>query len=224
MLRTPEEITRVLNSLVMRGEPIVSDLGGGRLPFRSRLRYVDPGREYIIIELSPDVTANKALLARPRATFHAEPGGWRVEFAAAHPKPTSPNEGAPGIRLRIPEIVAGHRRRSDERTDLPPRHALRCIIDEAGIMPFDGTMANVSKGGIGFLQYDPTISLEPGTVLKGCRIESPGGESVVVDMEVRYSQLVDFSDGRQAQSSGCRFLNLSAEETARIERLFDLKS
>jgi c-di-GMP-binding flagellar brake protein YcgR len=220
MLRAPEEIARVLNSLVMRGEPIISDLGGGKLLFRSRLRFVDPTRTYIIIELSPDDAANKALLARPRATLHAEPGGWRVEFSAADPKPTSPNEGAPGIRLRFPEVVAGHRRRSEERA--PAQQALRCIVDEAGVMPFDGTMANVSKGGIGFLQYDPAISLEPGTVLKGCRIESAGGDSVVVDMEVRYSQLVDLADGTQVQSSGCRFLNLSAEETARIEQLFGL--
>jgi c-di-GMP-binding flagellar brake protein YcgR len=224
MLRLPEEIARVLNSLVMRSEPIISNLSGGTLLFRSRLRFVDPARAYIIVELSPDDAANKALLARSRASFHAEPGGWRVEFTAADPKPTSPNEGAPGIRLHFPEIVAGHRRRAEERAAPPPYQALRCLVDEAGVMPFDGTMTNVSKGGIGFLQYDPAISLEPGTVLKGCRIDSAGGDSVVVDMEVRYSQLVDLADGSQVQSSGCRFLNLSAEETARIEELFGLKS
>ncbi|MDP1952761.1 MAG: flagellar brake protein [Betaproteobacteria bacterium] len=224
MLRTPEEITRVLNSLVMRGEPIVSDLGGGKLLFRSRLRFIDPARGYIIIELSADEAANKALLARARATFHAEPGGWRVEFAAGDPQPTSAHEGAPGIRLRFPELVAGHRRRENERAEAPPQKELRCVVDEAGVMPFDGTMANVSKGGIGFLQYDPAISLEPGTVLKGCRIESPSGESIVVDMEVRYSQLETLADGRQVQSSGCRFVNLSPEDIARVEALFDLKS
>jgi len=223
MLRSPEEIARVLNSLVMRGEPIASYLGGGKQLFHSRLRFIDPARAYIIVELSADDWANKALLARPRATFHAEPGGWRVEFAAADPKPTSPHEGAPGIKLRFPEIVAGHRRRADERADAPPRKALRCVIDEAGVMPFDGTMTNVSKSGICFLHYDPKISLEPGTVLKGCRIDSDD-DSIVVDMEVRYSQLVDLSDGRQVESSGCCFLNLSAEETARIEKMFDLKS
>jgi c-di-GMP-binding flagellar brake protein YcgR len=224
ILRTPEEISRVLNSLVMRGEPIVSDLGGGKRLFRSRLRYVDPAQAYIIMELSADELANKDLLARSRATFHAEPGGWRIEFAAAEPQPTSPHEGAAGIRLRFPEIVAGHRRRADERAEAPPRKQLRCIIDAGGVMPFDGTMTNVSKGGVGFLQYDPTISLEPGTVLKGCRIESPSGGSIVVDMEVRYSRLVDREEGGQVQSSGCRFLNLSDEDTARIEELFDLKS
>jgi c-di-GMP-binding flagellar brake protein YcgR len=167
MLRTPEEIARVLNSLVMRGEPIVSALSGGKLLFRSRLRFVDPGKAYVIVELSPDEAANRALLLRPRATFHAEPGGWRVEFAAANPRPTGAHEGAAGIRLRFPEIVAGHRRRENERAAIPPQHELRCIVDEAGVMPFDGTMANVSKGGIGLLQYDPEISIEPGTVLKG---------------------------------------------------------
>jgi c-di-GMP-binding flagellar brake protein YcgR len=223
MLRTPEEIARVLNSLVMRGEPIASDLGGGKRLFHSRLRFIDPAKAYIIVELSSDELANKELLARPRVMFHAEPGGWRVEFAAADPHPTSPHEGAPGIKLRFPEIVAGHRRRAEERSEVPAKKALQCIIDEAGIMPFDGSMANVSKGGIGFLQYDPKISLEPGTVLKGCRIKSADGDSIVVDMEVRYSQLIDLADGTQVQSSGCCFLNLSAEDTEKIEKMFDLK-
>ena len=147
-----------------------------------------------------------------------------MEFAAADPDRPVPARRRPGIKIRLPEIVAGHRRRDDVRTDAPPQLELRCIIDEAGVMPFDGTMANVSKGGIGFLQYDPTISLEPGTELKGCRIEGPDGDSMVVDMEVRYSQLISLADGRQVQSSGCRFLNLSAGETARIETLFGLKS
>ena len=224
MLRTPEEITRVLNSLVMRGESIISELGAGKLQFRSRLRFIDPAHAYIIIERSPDEAANQALFARPRATFHAEPGGWRIEFAAADPKPTGPHEGAPGIKLRFPEIVAGHRRREEERANVPQQQELRCVIDEGGVMSFDGTMTNVSKGGIGFLQYDPEISLEPGTMLKGCRIYGPSGASVVVDMEVRYSQMVTLADGRQVQSSGCHFVNVSAETTARIEALFGLES
>jgi c-di-GMP-binding flagellar brake protein YcgR len=222
LLRTPEEVARVLNSLVARAEPVFSDLGGGKLVFHTKLRYVDPGRAFIIVEPSADAESNAVLLARPRVNFHSEPGGWRVEFTAADPKQTAPNEGAPGIRLRFPEIVAGHRRRAEERAQ-PPTHPLRCIADAAGWMPFEGSLVNVSRGGVGFLQYDPEISLEPGTVLKGCRIERPNGEAVVVDMEVRYSQMVTLEDGKQIQCSGCMFLNLTSEETARIEGLFGLK-
>ncbi len=221
MTRAPEDVARILNALVMRGELIVADLDGGKLQFRSKLRFVDPEATYIIIEPSPDEAASKALMARPRATFYAEPGGWRIEFAAADPKPTSAKVGIPGIKLQFPELISGHRRRSEERFEAPAQ-VLRCVIDEAGVTPFDGAIANVSRGGIGFLQYDPIISLEPGTVLKGCRIENPKGESIVVDMEVRYSQLMDIEDGTQMQTSGCRFLNLSAEDAARIEEFFGL--
>ena len=45
----------------------------------------------------------------------------------------------------------------------------------------------------------------------------------MVDMEVRYSQLMHLADGTQVQSSGCRFLNLSDAEKTRIELLFGLK-
>jgi len=222
LLRAPEEIARVLNSLVARGEPVTADLGGGAKLFCSRLRSVDPAGADFIVEPSPDASANQALLARSQAMFHAEPGGWQIEFVAAAPIATSPHEGAPGIRMRFPEIIAGHRRRADERADVPPPKRLRCVIDEDGIMPFEGIMTNVSKGGIGFLQYDPVISLEPGTLLKGCRIDGINGESIVLDLEVRYSQRVVLADERQLQSSGCRFLSLSAEETSQIERMFDL--
>ena len=223
MLRTPEEIMRVLNSLLTRAEPITADIKGGKLLFRSRLRYIDPARAYIIIEPSADKSANQAMLERSRVTFHAEPGGWCLEFVAADPKPAGAQESAAGIRMRFPEIMAGHRRREHDRAEAPQQQELRCVIDEDGVMSFDGTMSNVSKGGIGFLQYDPTISLEPGTMLRGCRIDSPSGSSVVVNLEVRYSQLVTLADGRQAQSSGCRFVNLSAEETLQVEQLFGLK-
>lgn len=223
MLRLPEEITRVLNSLLMRREPLFSELDGGRLLFCSRLLFIDPARTYIVVELSTNAAANKALLARPRVTFHAEPGGWRVEFAAADPKPSSAHEAFPGIRLRFPEVIVGHRRREQERTKAAPQQGLRCVIDEEGVTPFDGIMTDVSKSGIGFLQYDPTISLEPGTVLKGCRIDSRSGDSIVLDMEVRYSTLLTLADGTQVRSSGCRFVNFSAEDAARIEKLFGLK-
>ena len=49
--------------------------------------------------------------------------------------------------------------------------------------------------------------IEPGTVLAGSRIEIPGGGTVTVDLEVRYSELVTLDDGSRARCSGFRFLN-----------------
>lgn len=224
ILRTPQEITRVLNSLLMRNEPISCELFADKLRFHSRLRFIDPQRDYIIIERSDDEAANRALLARARATFHAEPGGWRVQFAAAAPQPARMSDGTPGIRLHFPEVVAGHRQRESERNSVANEGALRCVVDERGVTPFDARLTNLSKGGIGFLQYDSAIGLEPGTMLRGCRIDSTSGASVLVDMEVRYSQLVTLEGGRQVQSAGCRFIGISREDLARIEQMFGLES
>jgi hypothetical protein len=79
---------------------------------------------------------------------------------------------------------------------------------------------DISEGGIGFVQYAPNITLEPGTVLKGCRIEVPGGRSVTLDLEVRYSRPVTLPGGRVALRSGCRFVNVPAEARALLASFF----
>jgi len=224
MLRTPQEILRVLNTLLQRGEAITCHLEAGKLTFSSRLCCIDPQYEYIALERCGDEAANHALLARPRATLHAESGGWHIEFTAAEIRSAARSDGVVEIRLRFPEILAGHRRRESERSETEGQCALRCVVDEGGVMPFDAILSNVSKGGIGFLQYDPAISLEPGTLLKGCRIDSSSGASVWIDMEVRHSQLQTLADGTRMQSSGCRFLNPAGEDVMRIEELFGLES
>ena len=62
----------------------------------------------------------------------------------------------------------------------------------------------VNLGGLGFLIYDPSITLEPGTVLKGCRIDPYNDSPLVLDLEVRYSEIVTLADGTRAERSGCR--------------------
>jgi hypothetical protein len=42
--------------------------------------------------------------------------------------------------------------------------------DTRGIMPFDALILDLGAGGVAFLCYACSITLEPGTVLRGCRI------------------------------------------------------
>jgi hypothetical protein len=57
------------------------------------------------------------------------------------------------------------------------------------------------------LLYGSEITLEPGTLLRGCLIEHPAIGRVRVDMEVRYSEQVTLKNGRRAWRSGCRFVD-----------------
>jgi hypothetical protein len=44
----------------------------------------------------------------------------------------------------------------------------------------------------------------------GCRLERPGHEPVVVDLEVRHTSTISLADGRRVVRAGCRFVNTSS--------------
>jgi c-di-GMP-binding flagellar brake protein YcgR len=197
------EIAYILGILKSENEPITAHLQGGEVVFTSRLRIVDPDQSCIIIEPSPDAAANAALLARPRCSFFASVPGGHVEFAAADPQKIQ-HDGTPAIRLKFPDVLADRQRREYDRATISPQIPLVCLADDGGVLSFQGGLVDISIGGLGFLVYDPAITLEPGTVLKGCRIDPYNEAPLVVDLEVRYSEMVDLADGTHAERSGCR--------------------
>ena len=215
---SPVEIARVLAMLAGRGQAILCDLAAGELIFVSQLRHIDPQNRFIVLDPDPNIAANAALLARPRASFHAEPPGWHLEFAASHPKELR-WEGRPAIQLEFPDVLSTKQRRQHERVALP-EVPLHFVADAAGVISFEGAMVDVSAGGIGLLQYAPNITLEPGTILRGCHIELPGQPPVAVDLEVRYSFLTRLPDGRSVVRSGCRFVELTPALRKALEGFF----
>ena len=193
----------MLGLLQTRKTPITAHLQAGELRFTSKLLAVDAVRSCIVIETDADENANAALLSRPRCIFHGSLPGGLVEFAAADPQKIM-HDGAPAIRLEFPDVVSSHQRREGERSDLSQQVPLECVADEGGVLSFKGGLVDISVGGLGFLIYDPSITLEPGTVLKGCRIDPNNASPLILDLEVRYSEMVSLADGTRAERSGCR--------------------
>jgi c-di-GMP-binding flagellar brake protein YcgR len=204
MSRSADEIARVLEKA--KRERVLVTAYFPSLTFQAPLLLVDAKAGRILLDRSPVEQANQAVLARPRCTFHCEMAGWHIEFVAAEPRAVVVQRRNV-IQCRFPEVLASNQRREHERIALKPPGALRIDADAAGIMPFEGLILDVGLGGIGFLVYASSITLEPGTVLRGCRIRLPGGRACVTDLEVRYSQAVTLPNGRRAMRSGCRFLS-----------------
>ena len=201
--RSAEEIAHVLDILVFRKERITAHLQAGELQFTSQLLLIDPARSFVLIDASADEAANAALLSRPRCTFFAAlPGGY-VEFAAADPQKIL-HDGKPAICFKFPDVMADRQRREYDRATISPQVPLQCLADEGGVLSFKGGLVDISVGGLGFLIYDASITLEPGTVLKGCVIEPYDAKPLVLDLEVRYSEMVSLADGTHAERSGCR--------------------
>ncbi|MBI2317206.1 MAG: PilZ domain-containing protein [Betaproteobacteria bacterium] len=112
-------------------------------------------------------------------------------------------------------------KRNHIRAEVSPQISLRCEADAGGVLSFDGRISDISHGGLGFLVYDPSITLEPGTVLRGCRIKPIGRKTQVVDLEVRYSELVTLSDGTRVKRSGCRFIDPPQSLKRFVDELLD---
>lgn len=203
--KSPYEIMRVLEAVKERGETITAALDGGKT-FSTRLLWIDPDLQAIAVAPSADPAANAALLARPRCDFVCTLADWHVEFVAAEPRPVRVG-GKTAIRLRFPEVMAGRQRRVEPRAAPRKGLPLRCLADADGVMAFDAHVIDISAGGLGLLLYRTEITLEPGTLLRGCLIEHPAIGRVRVDMEVRYSEQITLKDGRRAWRSGCRFVD-----------------
>jgi c-di-GMP-binding flagellar brake protein YcgR len=201
--RTPLEIEHILRILESRNVPITAHLHAGELLFKSRLYVVDPVGACIIIAPSADEAANAALLSRARCTFFASPMGGQVEFVATDPQQIR-HEGKPAIRFKFPDVLSDRQRREHDRASVSTQIPLECLADAGGVLSFKGGLVDISVGGLGFLIYDPGITLEPGTVLKGCRIGPQDDSPLILDLEVRYSEMISLADGTRAERAGCR--------------------
>ena len=206
LLRSRSKIAPVLEALAARQQRVVVELPEGQGVVNTQLMLADPVGEFIVVAAAADQALNAALLALARVTLVAEPDDWHIEFVGIAPSAIV-HENRAAIRLGYPEILSVQQRRQDERYDASTGLVLRCVADAGGFAPFDAQIRDISLGGISVLLYPPDVMIEPGTVLLGSRIEIPGADTVTLDLEVRYSELVTLEDGRRARCSGFRFLN-----------------
>jgi c-di-GMP-binding flagellar brake protein YcgR len=202
------EVERVLEALLVRREPLAALLGGGASS-QWRLHFVDPARQYILVEpASSDPAAGAALLARERVTFLAAFGGMHIEFTADAPRQES---GVSDLRFDFPAATVSHQRRAHRRAPVPPGFPLNCVIPAGAGVALEGQIMDISEGGIGLVVHGAYLVPAPGTLIRGWQIERPGKSSIRVDLEVRHCRPLSHSDGSQAQRWGCQFLNPSDE-------------
>jgi flagellar brake protein len=214
--RSAKEIARVLEKAKAEGVSVCAFFPN--LTFQAHIALIDPRGGRLLLTRCPLEAANAAVLSRPRCTFHCELAGWHVEFVAAEPRAVVVRRRSV-IQCRFPELLASNPRRSHDRVHLRPPLPLRVHADTGGIMPFEAMLLDLGLGGVAFLAYASTITLEPGTVLRGCRIALPGGGECLADLEVRYTQAITLPNGNRAMRSGCLFLTPCPQLAALAKRM-----
>lgn len=202
--RAADEVRALLDAVRASGVLIHASLPEGAI--NAAIREV--GKTRLVLECAT-ASDSTALLGRSSTAMHADMPEWHLEFMVNEPRAVE-HRGAKAIEVKLPDVVVQHKARAHRRVKVE-KMALQCLADEGGLMPFTAAIVDLSPEGIGFLVYPADITLAPGTVLRGCRIDVPLGDPLTIDLEVRYSQPVTHSSGQQAIRSGCRVLDPTRE-------------
>ncbi len=220
LFRSHIEICRILQVLAQEHCKVTAEIGKDRHYFPSHILSINLESNHFYIAYSSNKSLNARLLAEPSTEFTAtDPQNLHFTFSGSNPeeKETLPG-GEPAIQFDIPKVLLLHNQREHSRLPIPASLALRCIADEAGVIPFESHVTDVSHDGLGCLIYDPDINLEKGAILKSCRIVVPNGGAVIADIVLRHISTVMLSNGKLAHRAGFRF----AKRTPEQQKVIDL--
>lgn len=199
------EICRIMQLLAIKHSPVSAEIKNGH-SFASHIIHVDTRADRFSIAYSEHKSLNSMLLDSPSVKFTAaDQQGLLFTFVAADPEEAQ-IAGNSIIRFALPTTLLLHNRREHPHILIPADVSLRCVADEAGFIPFESHITDISHDGLGCLIYDPDIALEKGMILKGCRIITPQGDAVIADLELRYAKPITLPDGTLANHAGFHFV------------------
>ena len=208
------EICRILEALAQEGTAITAAIaGGGTLV--SHILHVDQQQGQFIISYGSNKAVNSKMLELPALKFTANHNGALTEFEVSSHIETQFN-GELALQYALPNSLVLSNRREHPRIPIPAEASLRCIADEGGFASFESHISDISHDGLGGLIYDTDINLEPGTVLKKCRIITHNGKAVIADLEVRNINIITLPGGALANRVGFRFIQRPEEITELI--------
>lgn len=216
LLESRIEICRLLVAISKSHHSLSADIGSHI--FITHILHVDLRAEHLIVSFCANKELNNIVLESNTLRFTGSYLDAHISFDLESPVEVLFND-TPAIQYPLPASMVLYHRRDCPRADIPANVSLRCIADEGGIMPFESRIIDISHDGFGAIQYEGDINIEPGTLLKDCRIILPGNGSVVADLELRYTLIAIRPDGSAAHRSGFRFLS-KPEGLARLVGTF----
>lgn len=210
------EIERVLNGLMRANIPVTVTFGQGEQLVVTRIAEVDLPGDALSFQFGFDKATNQRLLRSDKLTFAANYERRKVQFIG-HKAVDAFSEGTPVFRIKFPDAILNLQSRASQRFRIPAINPPRIEINHPEEGNFGATVHDISLGGVGMIDYQPSAYLKPGTLLKQCRIHIPGFGVALADLQVRYTVDIVGENGARIRRSGCQFFGKSAD----LEKLVD---
>ena len=191
LYRSRIEICRLLQTLTTNRSTLFVEFGSKTV--ESRILRVHPAEGHFDCSFGVNRQLNSKMFKAPslKITSHLQEAD--LVFEVSNPA-ESEFEGQPAIRFALPNLLIRYHGRKAPRVSVAGDISLRCIADTGGILPFEAHIVDISQDGLGGIIFDRGIRLEPGAVLRSCRIIIPDSRAFVADLAVRYLSLIHISE------------------------------
>lgn len=216
ILRARIDILPVLRALAEREIPIRVKFSRVAEPLDTRLLSVRPEYEELIFDAT-EVRDFDALDGTQSMEAGAKIDVIRIFFSTGYAE-AAMFRGQRVFRARVPETIARVQRRGSVRYQVPALNppVVRLRLPSDNNRELHLRLMDISLGGAALVLEDRSLALEPGTILRHCRLDLPGCGVVETDLSVQYVDQMDRKSGWRRM--GCRFADVPVFALTHIRR------
>lgn len=221
MVGSRRQIIAVLRSLNDRKQLVRLLINHGMDAVMTSILEVDDVNGQVLIDCAPNASMNQRILASENVEFESSLDSIRILFSTAYLQECL-HDGLPAFTMPVPDNMLRLQRREYYRVPTPITNPVRCTIKvgEDGAAPRNLTLPlqNVSGGGLALVDDSKQLDNAIGRIYRDCRIDLPGGISVVTTLEVRNSMDINRGNGKTSRRVGCLFVDPPSPALAAIQR------
>lgn len=217
------EILGLLRTMQERNQLVSMQADDGAETVVTSVLEVDEQSNLVVIDRAPSNITNQRIIASNNISFETVLDNIRIMFFSNQIGECL-YENLPALYIPIPASLIRLQRRENYRIPTPVTNPVRCTIhiptDDAGAggTTVIVTLKDISAGGIGVIDEKKLLDNTIGRVYKDCRLDLPGGNTVVATLQIRNSHDLSLSSGKTIRKLGCKFVNLPGAMDAAVQR------
>lgn len=204
LVRSKSEILRILDGIMTQQTLLSVHMVGAERPAFSALVQIDVEANALILLCPPEW---KEYMERPdsgSAMLVCPYEDSKIQFQGSRGVMDDLG-GIPVMTIPAPTFMWRFQRRRATRYKAGP--ALKIILN-FGFSESEAEVADLSMSGVGAVNCENDVKLDPGEILRECSIALPGVGKILVDLQVRHQTAVPLSDGGEVMRVGCQFMGL----------------
>ncbi len=238
-VRAKGQIGRLFKQMHSAGVLVTAYYGPDERYLLCSLLAAEPENKRLILSSTSDAETTHQLARAQQLICVSRHHDVRIQWQSETLK-TVDYQGEPALLTPMPQSLLHLQRREFHRLTTPVTHPARCRIKrETGPHPeaaspatpspvttppasppdnVEVTLVDISCGGIGILDAQHELDLQPGMIYRNCILILNELGEFTVDIEIRNTYPITLINGKPAQRTGCAFLNLPSHIDAALQR------